>query len=180
MTDGRTGDPTFSSEDELVEERQREAKEAAKIIGIDSLIFLTHRSRQLGKSKHTTAEMTKLLEKLKPDIVYLPFFMDNHPDHIATNKIFVSACKNRVYKFKCCAYEVWSMMMANYVVDISKYIHKKVNAIEQHKTQLKVINYPEKIIGLNAYRSITVPNATHAEAFFCCNPEKYAKLFKSK
>lgn len=180
LTDGRKGDPTFTNEQGLVKERQKEAREAAKIIGIDNLVFLNHRDLKLRKSEETAGEMIELLDKIKPDIIYLPFFLDNHPDHIATNEIFVAACKNMECKFECYAYEIWTPLMPNRVVDISEHIEKKIDAIKQHKTQLKHINYVAKIKGLNAYRSITVPNARHVEAFFSCKPQEYIKLFKMK
>ncbi len=180
LTDGRKGDPTFPDEHGLVKERQEEAREAAKIIGIDNLVFLNHRDLELRKSKETTGEMTELLKKIKPDIVYLPFFLDNHPDHIATNEIFVAACRNMECEFECYAYEVWTPLMPNRVVDISEHIQKKIDAIKQHKTQIKQIDYAVKITGLNAYRSMTVSNASYAEAFFSCKPQEYINQFKMK
>ena len=180
LTDGCKGDPTFATEQGLVKERQEEARKAAKIIGIDHLVFLNNRDLELRKSKETTGEMIELLEKIKPDIVYLPFFLENHPDHFATNEIFVAACKNMECKFECYAYEIWTPLMPNRVVDISEHIQKKIDAIKQHKTQVKHIDYVEKIKGLNAYRSITVPKAGYVEAFFSCKPQEYIKLFKMK
>lgn len=70
--------------------------------------------------------------------------------------------------------------MPNRVVDISEHIQKKIDAINQHKTQVKHIDYAAKITGLNAYRSMTVPNAGYVEAFFSCKPQEYIKLFKMK
>ncbi len=180
LTDGRKGDSTYLNEEDLVIERKHEAERAVKIIGVNNVVFLNQRDQQLKKNRKLIDQVIDLFDNIKPEVVYLPFFLDNHPDHIATNDIFVAACQKKEYEFDCYAYEIWTPLIPNRVIDISLYIQIKIDALNQHKTQLKHINYTEKIKGLNSYRSITVPNATYVEAFFYSKVKEYIKLFYSK
>lgn len=179
LTDGCKGDPTFPNEHGLVKERQKEAREAAEIIGIKNMVFLNHRDQELKKSKETVGQMIDLLEEIRPDIVYLPFLLDNHPDHIATNEIFADACKSMECNLSVILYEIWTPLMPNCVVDISEHIQRKIDAMKQYKTQLKHIDYIEKIKGLNTYRAITArKDIRYCEAFYKCSRQGYINIAK--
>jgi len=180
LTDGRKGDPDFSNEDELVLVRKEEAKKAAKIIGIHELIFFDNRDQELTSSSKTVKELSQLLLDLRPDLVYLPFFFDNHPDHRATNRIFFDACKFIKFNFHCFAYEAWTPLVPNRIVDITQEMPRKCEAISQYLTQIKHINYVRLVKGLNAYRTLFASqNCLYAEAFFQIEREGYLHLFQN-
>lgn len=176
MTDGRKGDPTFSSEEMLIQERKREAKEAAKIIEIKNLIFLKNEDLKLKVSKKTISEIKDILEEVNPDVVYVPYFLDEHRDHIATAKIFAMACRRNNQKYGCYMYEVWRPIVFNRIVDISKAIDRKLDGIRKYKSQLKHVDYENAVRGLNKYRAITTGLTGFAEVFFYCSVKEYIKL----
>jgi LmbE family N-acetylglucosaminyl deacetylase len=177
LTDGRKGSPGPTDEDSLVVERRKEAEAAAKVIGIKKLVFLDNRDTKLKRSTETVRQMSELLEETQPDIVYLPFFLDNHKDHLAANEIFVASCEAGGYRSQCYAYEVWTAIVPNCLVDISECFAAKLEAIRQHKTQAN-LDFVAKIGGLNAYRSMAAPDTKYAEAFYTCAAKDYVRLFR--
>lgn len=177
LTDGRKGSPAPTDEESLVAERRKEAEAAARVIGINNLVFLDNRDTRLKRSTETVRQMSKLLEETRPDVVYLPFFLDNHRDHVAANEIFVASCESGSYRLQCYAYEVWTPIVPNCFVDISDCIAQKLEAIRQHRTQAN-LDIVGKIGGLNAYRSMASPDTKYAEAFYACAARDYVRLFR--
>jgi len=82
------------------------------------------------------------------------------------NRITETALKNLSYLPRIVrAYEVWSAILPNRVVDISSIFDRKINALSAYSSQLAEIDYIHHVSGLNAYRSITIPESRYAEAF---------------
>lgn len=175
MTDGRKGNNRYA-EDELVFIRQEEAKRAAKIIGIDRPIFLDNRDSELTPSRKTITELSAILSDYKPAAVFLPFFMDNHPDHIATSQIFFSAARTLTSSM-CYSYGIWTPLpTSNIVSDITACLEKKILALNEHKSQLELIDLVEAAKGLSRYYSILNGGNGYAELFIACPLNEYQRL----
>lgn len=177
MTDGRQGHPSYN-EDDLVIKRKEEAERAAKIIGINKLIFLNNKDAELSSSLNTAKELSTILNDIKPDAVFLPFFTDNHVDHIATNEIFLSASIKCNKNMMCYGYEIWTPLMSpNCVVDITSFLEVKKQALEQHQSQISQSPIIEATIGLARYRGVLHSlQDRYAEAFFQCSLSEYRHL----
>lgn len=178
VTDGRKGGSSYN-EEELVRIRMDEARRAAGIIGVDELIFLGLPDGELKMDKKNVMEIVSILRNVKPDIVFLPFLMDNHGDHMATNDIFVKA--SRVYNmdFICYGYEVWTPLSSpNFVVDISKELPIKIAALKQHESQIRECDFIDAFTGLSRYRGALHKKGRSAEAFVRCSVTEYRRLWE--
>jgi LmbE family N-acetylglucosaminyl deacetylase len=178
LTDGRKGDPAWGDEADLVRERRAETEQAARIIGIDRLVFLGEPDLELRVHRELVRRLSSILDEARPDIVYLPFMLDFHPDHRAANALFVAVCRRGTRVPRVLAYEAWTPLMPNRIVDITREMPVKCEAIEQHRTQTKNIEYVRLVKGLNAYRTLHAPReCAYAEAFFEARTEEYAGLW---
>jgi LmbE family N-acetylglucosaminyl deacetylase len=176
---GSLGDSSFSDKSELIEVREKESHRAAKIIGISRCEFLREKDQDLKSTKSVIQRVGTLLEDINPDLVYIPFFMDNHPDHVETNAIFYQVVKGSKFKFKCCFYETWVPLFPNMLVDISYEMERKISAIAEFKTQLKQFDYVRISKGLNSYRSMLFgKSSAYAEAFYIMPINEYLSLFQ--
>ncbi|RLA87963.1 MAG: hypothetical protein DRG20_06795 [Deltaproteobacteria bacterium] len=180
MTDGSKGAEPKSWGEELAKKRKEEAKEAAKIIGIDELIFLNNPDGELTINKQTLNQIKLVLEKIKPDLVYLPFILERHPDHRITSEIFIKCVKKwKNFSGYCCAYEVWTPLMPNYLVDIGEYTKIKVKALNKFKSQISRVNIIDAALGFAKYRAVLHTGLdTFVEAFLFCKIKEYLKLYK--
>ena len=178
MTDGRKGNDKYK-EDELVIIRRREAQKAGEIIGIDKMIFLDNKDSELSLSSKTVSELLTILSDIKPEAVFIPFFLDNHIDHITTNKIFFSVIKS-LRPLMCYSYGFWTILpYFNLNVDITPYIDIKRIALKEYTSQLETYDYIDAAIGLSKYYSLH-PGGRRlngwSEVFFVCRSNEYQKI----
>lgn len=179
MTDGRKGDPKYN-EEELVSTRREETKKASAIIGIDNLVFLDNRDSELASNSKTIKEVSQIIKDIKPEAVFLPFLLDNHPDHMATSNIFIEAMRVSDVKAVCYGYEIWTLLSSpNCIVDITEQIEIKRKAMEQFQIQLAQFNFIEGIVGLSRYRGTMHMLADrYAEVFLKCSISEYSRLWR--
>jgi len=190
LTDGRKGDPALNALDLPADERERreerlaavrcdEARRSAAVLGVRDLRFLGNRDQELVVSPKTRRQVRELLEEVRPDLVYLPFPTDHHPDHRATNRIFLSAlaATRGLDPPMCCGFEVWTPIAPNCLVDITGVIDVKRRALDQFASQMSSIDFGRCILGLHAYRSmIHLRGRGYAEAFVLLPADEYRRL----
>ncbi len=159
--------------------RQSEAQDAANILGIpnENLHFLGYPDENLSAHIHeASGKIQDLFMQKPPNIIYLPSFLDAHNDHRATNEILKVCDISNVF---IAAYEVWTPLIPNRIVDISTSIQQKKAAMQAHKTQLQALDYATAITGLNQYRAnlYTKKKMAYAEAFLCEPHSVYISLW---
>ena len=179
MTDGRKGCNGTMSEEQFVMVRHEEAAQAGKVIGIKNQIFLKNRDMELKKNLETVSQLRGIINDIAPDIVYLPFFMDYHTDHQATNDIFIAAVNGIGRDFMCYAYEIWTPFIPNCIVDVTLYTDMKIEALNKFESQVKRFNAVGACLGLMKYRSVLhSDNDGYAECFFRSSVKEYVRLWK--
>lgn len=190
MTDGRYGSKTLQDltgeerrrgEIELIETRKQEARLAMKALGVKEGIFLDAEETNLTSTKEIQDKLRQILNSIQPNLVYLPFFLEDHPDHRATSQVLLDATENMSFQFDCLGYEVWTPLFPNCLVEISDVIEVKKMVLEYYKSQLADKDYIHTQLGLNAYRysALLDNNSGFVEAFFQAPLQDYRELYKS-
>lgn len=182
LCDGSKGTPQGIRDSSLITRRKNEAERAAKILGVEELIFWGYKDGTLTANSTSIKALKSLILEKKPDLLYLPSFLDNHPDHLETNKILYhvlsSFKEDSPFSLPAIAlYELWTPLIPNRLLDITAVIDLKKPAIKTHQSQLKSRQYDEAILGLNSYRAKMNGIKGYAEAFFVIPAEVYKKLF---
>ena len=180
-------------DENLIELRKKEAEVAAKILGISETVFFGYPDGKLAAGTSAIKATSDLIARIKPDIIFLPSFLDNHSDHRVVNEIFINAClagsprfgeagrqaaKMLTDDFPIWCYEIWTPLFANRILDISLYIKTKTEAIVAHQSQLKSRRYDKAIVGLNQYRAEINNLRGCAEAFFASPLNIYRELYR--
>ena len=163
------------------EKRMYEAKDAAKILGSRINHFLQFDIRSLYTNTKQLAErFNELFNRVNPDIIFLPFMIDNHQDHIAISRAFVKAYKNKPINCFVYAYSVWTTLIPNIVIDITESWEQKKQAIECYKTQIATRDYVTMAASMSKYWSIVKgkDSAQYCEAFFKATSSEYVSLIK--
>ena len=90
---GKAGDPPICEPDDLPACRERELREAARIIGFDELHILDYRDRELAEapSDDIRHSLVSIMRRVRPSVIatFDPNGFNRHPDHIAISR-FVS------------------------------------------------------------------------------------------
>lgn len=175
FTNGKKNDS--DDNEELSRVRVNEARNSAKELGMGKSHFLGCYDRRLKPDKKVLDFIVSLIDEMNPDIIFTPFFLDNHPDHSETAKILALASAQCDNDFVCCCYELWSTLTPNYLVDISPFFDKKVAAIQSHKSQASETDFVGLAEGLNRYRAISSGQPfRYAEAFFVTSKKDFIKM----
>ena len=178
LTDGRAGSRTYAKS-ELIAIRQAEARQAADIVGIDRLIFLDHRDTELALTPETLKELIQVLEETRPEAVFLPFFLDDHADHMAANRIFLAAV-DRYPNCWCYAFGLWRPLPTyNFSVDITDCIDLKKRAIQAHASQVAECDLVSASLGISKHYSIIsgrFDGTGWTEVFIRCPSREYKRL----
>ncbi len=186
LTDGRHGSGTLAAlpelerrrrQRELVEVRKREARRAGEILGVKHIFFLDAEDGRLCTDLQVPRRLRAILEREPPRIVYLPFLLENHPDHAAASEVLIAAA-GAAADFECRCYEVWTPLFPNIVVEIDVTLELKRSALSCYESQLATMDYAHTVIGLNAYRSSAVgcKTARFVEAFYALPFADYRRL----
>ena len=181
LVDMTTGEPTpFGTE----ETRAQEAAAAAQILGV-SRLAAGFKNREVLYSLEARHRVAALYRQLRPDILFLPYPQDAHPDHLAVTRIGEDArfdakltksaipgtphyCRRILYYF-CTHLRI--NFPATFCVDVSAFWQKKLDAVNCYQSQFytgrtgddrgAVVRYVETI---GAYFGGTI-NRPHAEPF---------------
>jgi len=183
LTDGSMGfpdshRPTKQERGEMAKTREAETRAAAKILGIDDLVFLRYLDGQLRSNRLIEKYFSQLLSDYQPDIIYIPSFLDTNSDHFETAKILIRAISHSKISARIFSYEIWSPTFANAFVKIDRVINDKRKALSLFKSQLRSRNYLDAALALNHYRGSIFNAGKFAEAYFSCPAELLVKLFK--
>ncbi|MFL6577225.1 MAG: PIG-L deacetylase family protein [Povalibacter sp.] len=188
MTDGRGGSSDISvlqgderarRERELIEIRKAEAREALKQLGITDMVCLDAPDGALGTCSWVAAKLREVLDSRQPELLYLPFYLEEHPDHRATSRVLMDAAEGSAWNFQCLGYEVWTPLFPNCLVRIDQTIEIKKAALACYRSQLAQADYLHASIGLNAHRSAGLLDARngYAEAFHSLALTDYREQF---
>jgi len=191
LTDGRNGSSEVNvlygeererKQRELIELRTIEARAALQWLGVNRMICLDAEDGALERCDWAAEQLRAVLLKHRPDIVYLPFYLEEHPDHRAASRVLLDAVAGTSLQFQCMGYEVWTPLFPNCLVRIDSTVEAKKQALQEYRSQLKQCDYLHASIGLNAHRSaglINPPGAQggYAEAFHATPVSEYREQF---
>ncbi|MGD0883763.1 MAG: PIG-L deacetylase family protein [Thermodesulfovibrionales bacterium] len=164
---------------DCTEERRREARAVSNIIGFNQLRFLEYRSKTLLEHPEIADSLSAVISDYKPKIVYLPSLFDRHNDHLAINHYLSSLYEKYRYDFTVYAYEVWTALVPNVIVDITATMNEKKKALAQYASQLASQDWLDAAVSLNRYRAITSGAGQYAEGFMRYSMKEYFTLWKA-
>lgn len=158
---GRGGDINSGN---LVFTRMKEAKTAADLIDA-TLILWDYTDTEIPETYALVEKIERIVNEFKPDRVYIPYGQDTHQDHRVTSNVAKSACRKVKQILEYEEPSSYNSFTANYWIDITDHIEKKLEAIKAHVSQgHKEILKAKSIEGLNLYRGYQ-SNVEYAEGF---------------
>lgn len=179
LTDGRhcyfgAPVPVPISTEALIQQRQNEALTALKTLGVEAadVIFLTHQDSALGllqgeQRQAAVRELQDLLNQLRPQEVYVPYFNDMHSDHIGTYDLVKEAITSLGLTIDLWQYLIWSLWRYDYLDDLVK-----DNFANLYRVAIASVK-PLKNQALRAYGSQYLPVVGNFSAL----PKTFLKFF---
>jgi bacillithiol biosynthesis deacetylase BshB1 len=177
LVDMTNGEPTPHGSPEI---RQRESAAAAKILGVGrTQVGLIN--RQVTHDIPSRHKLAAVIRAHKPDVLFLPYPLDAHPDHVAVTRIGEDARfdakltktdipgdpwhPRRIIYYFCTHLRM--SFQPTFCIDISAQIEKKMSAVAAYESQFVAnsSSVPEMVKTLNAYFGGRI-GVAYAEPFF--------------
>ena len=156
--------------------RHEEARRVTESLGFEVVASLGFPDTKLPLYEgHITAGLTEIIASFSPERVFCPFPSDSHADHQATAIAVAAACRAAALKGEVWAYELWTPIWPNRLVDISSVVTRKEEAIGLYASQMADRNYAAAILGLNRYRGMPF-RRDYAEGFYVCSAAEFSSL----
>lgn len=168
LTDGAGLANVSSGGQDLASTRLLELRSAMEILGVpwESVVIWGEPDRSLEVSPRLLNRLEALLRKIRPDLCLIPSPYEHHPDHLATAHLFIHLLPWLSWKIEVAFYEIQPLPKVNLLVDISNFIEQKTAALSAYKSQLSQRDYKGMLMGLNKFRTWSLPPEVHAaEAF---------------
>jgi len=131
-----------------VELLKNNAKESAHKLGVDNIQFYDFPDNEMDSIP--LLKIVKVVENeiknFEPDLVYTNHFGDLNVDHKITFNACMTACRPLSYKtpdlicFEVPSSSEWNYPLTftpNYFIDISKYLEKKIEAMETYNNEIR-------------------------------------------
>ena len=146
VVDLTDGEPTPHGDPET---RKKESVKSSRTLGIDERITLDFPNRYLQDDIEVRQELAEIIRKIRPDILFAPYRIDAHPDHIAASKICDAArfygkltkteMQGRPFYVRKIYYYIASHLKQNFkpsfIMDISKVMEMKMESIRCYGSQ---------------------------------------------
>ena len=131
-----------------MEGRAEEAREAARIMGLDARLNLEQPDGHVMLTDEARRALVHVLRATKPKVLFTSHWDDPHPDHAHTARIAREAARLASMKRYDAAFEqayvhmpmiahaVYSrLVVPSFIVDVSDFVEEKMQAIRAHVSQ---------------------------------------------
>jgi len=162
--------------------RQKEIKKVSKLYNFNSLNILPYETSKIDQynKNELITKISKVMNKIKPQIIYLPFKEDIHTDHKKIFEVCYSCTKSFRYSFIKKIYMMETLsetefapsinkdsFVPNTFVNITKYINKKIKIMNIYKSEIKKHPFPRSERNMKALASLrgSTSGCKYAESF---------------
>jgi LmbE family N-acetylglucosaminyl deacetylase len=173
LTDGEHGE-----NDPQAPARRREAEAVgARLTGCEQSFWALPDGSLCERQAEVVERLTAELVRFSPDLVFLPWFLDRHPDHRTTARAAVAAAAARRSPPCFAAYEGLASVPANHAVDITARVERKRELLALYASQQR--RYPlDAVWALHRWRAQLQrrPRLLAAEAFHIATRDSFVAL----
>jgi len=157
----------------MAEVRKSELARTSEALGVRSLQFLGFPDGAVGFDNEAVQRLRECVAKIGPDVVLLPWFLDNHFDHRQANVLYALSCSE--FETLVLAYEIWSLLEPNAIFDITEHLDAKLALVRNYASQLRTVDYVNYARGLaqvRAYHTPVNPTRTGAVEGYIALPNR--------
>jgi len=160
VSDGALGLPRGT----LPEVRQQECRAGLACLGIDEVQFWEYPDGAVPLSGKILHDYRRVVAELKPAVILLPNPQESHSDHRRVTRGVLSALEEQWQGYLLFYETVHPATVINRVVDITSTFDKKLQAIQEHKSQLQSFDFATHVQTLARLRGLHA-KVECAEAF---------------
>ncbi len=159
---------------------KQEIQQVAEDVGF-STEFLDFPMRSISLKKQDLLPLQQVFEIFQPDILFLPFVLDDHPDHRDASYALLKICQDiePLNAIEVWCYQVYTSLPLNAVLNIGGVMQEKIRILNLYQSRFKPRDWAHYVSGLNAWntRFLMHPDKSdYAEVFFRSSLKTYLNL----
>jgi LmbE family N-acetylglucosaminyl deacetylase len=178
LTDGREGIPEIVDGAEVEKIRRMESGHALEILGVKDSMHLSAPETRLRPDSGFLRKLIHVVREFSPELILIPWLFDNHVDHVEANRILLRVEKELEPNVLILAYEVWTPLVPNLYVDITRFAREKRRALFCFTSQLQQVDYMRTSMALGRRRALEQGFEGYSEAFLCLPVAEYTDLIR--
>lgn len=122
--------------------------------------------------------LLRAVREVRPDAMFLPFLLDDHDDHRRANEVVLRAGIPQLDPIEVWAYQVYSTVLPNVVVDITDVAERKAELLRLWTSVHGKRDWAHYALGMNAANCRYLPGnrPSYGEAFFVLPAIEYLDL----
>lgn len=181
--------------------RQKEAEEAARLIGTSVRICLEIPDGSVEVNRANHLKVIQALRQYRPSIVFNHYWSARHADHMATSRLVTEGCylsglakietgTERFRPKRILYHQILWDVKPSFVVDVSDEVEEKWKVVRAHKSQFynPESKEPETLLSVPTFLDMietrmrywgTLVGVTHAEPFLTTDPIAIPDLMKA-
>lgn len=176
VTDSSAGLADAHAAQRLRDIRVKESEQVARAMAFETVVRLDLPDGQLVRHESPLSErLVAQIREFQPDLIYCPFPGDGHADHQACALAVANATVALGWKGQIHAFEVWTTLWPNIMIDISDQAEEKQQLIGLYASQMADRDYAAGTLGLNRFRGLQ-HRVQYAEAFYACDAHEFHSL----
>lgn len=168
-----------SGKPSLANKMEEEAVQVSQTVGY-STEFLKYGLHEIPLDRDAQERLAGCINGFEPEAVFVPFLLDDHDDHRRVNNLLYLAHERGLLKrpFTIWAYQVYSTVFPNVVVDITEVAEEKKRTVYLWSSQQSSRDWAHYILGMNAFNSRFLKKAgrNYVESFLVLPSEEYFPL----
>ena len=161
------------------EKIKKEATTVCKTVGFASY-FLNCETRSIPINNNAiNKKFSSIINKIKPDVLFTSFLLDDHDDHRRVNQLISSNISTiNLPGLEIWSYQIYSSIFPNVVVDITNQKEEKKNLIHIWESVSRFNDLAHYILGVNAANCRYLPSdhPIWVESFFVLPLAEYLEL----
>jgi LmbE family N-acetylglucosaminyl deacetylase/glycosyltransferase involved in cell wall biosynthesis len=169
LSDGATRNLPQGEYAQLCRDRRAESERAADLLGVERCIYLGIPERNLDAASIDAAPIARVLQECSPDVILVPGEFEHHPDHRVANRWLRAALLAADKRPEILCYEVWGSCRPDRILRLDDASwRRKVRALAEYQTQLRVLDYQHLMSYLGETRGHCLPGrpgGARAEAY---------------
>jgi LmbE family N-acetylglucosaminyl deacetylase len=163
----------------LAEQMVQEALQVSEAVGYTTE-FMGYSLHDIPLERKAQEQLAECIDRFEPEGVFLPFLLDDHDDHRRVSHLLHLAHRAGLLRrpFMVWAYQVYSMVFPNVLVDITGVAEEKAKAVNLWASQKASRDWAHYILGMNAFNSrfLKKTGQNYVESFFVLPSEEYFSL----
>lgn len=173
---------TIDKSNSYYETREKEIEEVSKLYNFNSMHNLRLKTMQVDEytMSELVSKISKVINEIKPNIIYLPFKGDVHSDHRKIFEASYSCTKSFRYPFIKKIYMIETLsetefapstkedsFIPNVFVDISEFFEKKIEIMKVFESEIAEHPFPRSERNLRALATLrgATSGCEYAESF---------------